>query len=169
MESVDRMQRAQRRYAGRADDQVSMIDMQIIRRLQADGRRPYTQIAAELDMSEAAVRARVSRLINDGVMQIVAVVDPQRVGHGLLATIGVNCDASRLLEIADEVAALSEVVRVVVTAGTFDLLVEAACADHEALLELVSQRLGAVEGVQAMSTFVYLRVAKQTHQWLGPA
>jgi Lrp/AsnC family transcriptional regulator, regulator for asnA, asnC and gidA len=168
MESVDGMQRAQRRYPSRSEDQVSTIDRQIIHRLQADGRRPYTQIAAELGMSEAAVRARVNRLMNDGVLHIVAVVDPQRLGYGLLATIGVNCDAARLLDIADELAALPEAVRVVVTAGTFDLLVEAACADHEALLELVSQRLGTIEGVQAMSTFVYLRVAKQTHQWQGP-
>lgn len=167
-ESVDRTQRAPRRHISRTDDQVSPIDRQIIERLQADGRRPYTQIAAELGMSEAAVRARVNRLVNDGVLRVVAVVDPPRLGYGLLATIGVNCDAARLLDIADEVAALPEAVRVVVTAGTFDLLVEAACANHEALLELVSQRLGTIEGVQALSTFVYLRVSKQTHQWQGP-
>lgn len=168
MDSVDRMHRAQRRDGGRADEHVSDIDRQIIVRLQADGRRPYTQIAAELGMSEAAVRARANRLMSDGVLQVVALADPQRLGYGLQAMIGINCDAARLLDVADEIGTLPEAVRVVVTVGTFDLLVEAACADHEALLELMSQQLGKIEGVQAMHTFVYLRVAKHAHQWTAP-
>ncbi len=168
MVSVDRMQRPPRRQAARADERLSELDRQIVLRLQADGRRPYTQIATELGLSEAAVRARANRLMSEGVLQIVAIPDPQRMGYGLMAVIGINCDAARLLDVAEAVSALPEAVRVVVTAGTFDLLVEAACEDHDALLELMTRRLGSIEGVQGMHTFVYLRVVKQAHQWAAP-
>jgi Lrp/AsnC family transcriptional regulator for asnA, asnC and gidA len=161
------MQRAQRRPAGRADERVSELDRQIISRLQADGRRPYTQIAAELGMSEAAVRARANRLVADGVLQIVGVADPLKLGYELMAMIGLTCDPARLPQLADEIAALPEALRVVVTAGTFDVLVEVACEDREALLTFISQRLGALPGILATHSFVYLRVAKQEYQWLA--
>jgi Lrp/AsnC family transcriptional regulator, regulator for asnA, asnC and gidA len=159
------MQRAQRRLGGRTEERVSELDRQIITRLQADGRRAYTQIAAELGMSEAAVRARANRLIADGVLQIVGVADPLKLGYELMALIGITCDAARVLDVADEVSSFPEALRVVVTAGTFDLLVEVVCEDRDALLAFLSERLGSVPGVLSTQTFIYLRVAKQETRW----
>lgn len=159
------MQRAQRRFGGRAEDELSELDRQIVSRLQVDGRRAYTQIAAELGMSEAAVRTRANRLMADGVLQIVGVADPLKFGYRLMALVGLSCEASRVTDIADEIADFPEAVRVVVTAGTFDLLVEVVCEDSEALLSFLSQRLGGVAGVTSTQTFIYLRVAKQESQW----
>ena len=165
---MDAMQRAPRRPGSRADDRVSEVDRQIISRLQVDGRRAYTQIAAELGMSEAAVRARANRLIADGTLQIVGVADPLKLGYDLMALIGLTCDPGRLPELADEVAGFPEALRVVVTTGTFDMLVEVVCEDREGLLAFLSQRLGALPGILNAQTFVYLRVTKQEYQWSAP-
>jgi len=146
-------------------DGVSELDQSIIERLQADGRRPYTRIAAELGVSEAAVRARTNRLIERGVLQIVGVADPLKLGYDQMAMIGVRCEGDQLMPAAAAIAALPEVIYVVVTAGAFDLLVEAVCRDNEALLTFLTERLRRIPGVVATETFVYLRIVKQSYQW----
>src|SRR5512134_3879512 len=88
----------------RPGDDVSELDKRIIEHLQADGRRPFTQIAADLGVSEAAVRARTNRLIERGILQVVGVTDPLKLGFHQMAMIGIKCEASRLLEVAEEVA-----------------------------------------------------------------
>jgi Lrp/AsnC family transcriptional regulator for asnA, asnC and gidA len=143
---------------------VGELDRRIIEFLQQDGRRPYTQIAAELGVSEAAVRARTNRLIERGVLQIVGVADPLKLGYNQMAMIGVRCDGAQLVAAADAIAKLPEVIYVVATAGAYDLLVEAVCEDSEALLEFLTQRLGRVEGVRSTETVIYLRIVKQSYQ-----
>ena len=153
------------RSGGRAGEDVSALDKRIIEHLQADGRRPFTQIAAELGVSEAAVRARTNRLVERGVLQVVGVTDPLRLGFQQMAMIGVKCEAERLMEVADAIAAFPEVDYVVVTAGSYDLLVETVAEDNEALLRFLAERLRRVQGVRETETFVYLRMVKQTYQW----
>lgn len=145
-------------------DVVGELDRRIIEFLQRDGRRPYTQIAAELGVSEAAVRARTNRLMERGVLQIVGVADPLKLGYNQMAMIGVRCDGARLVAAADAIAQLPEVIYVVATAGAYDLLVEVVCEDGEALLELLTARLGHIEGVRSTETFIYLRIVKQSYQ-----
>jgi Lrp/AsnC family transcriptional regulator, regulator for asnA, asnC and gidA len=136
----------------------------IIEQLQADGRRSYAAIALAVGLSEAAVRQRVQRLLDSGVMQIVAVTDPMQLGFARQAMVGVRADGD-LSEIADKLAALPEVDYVVVTAGSFDLLVEVVCNDDEHLLSLLNNSIRAVPGVRDSETFVYLKLAKQTYTW----
>ncbi|MFI5262668.1 MAG: Lrp/AsnC family transcriptional regulator, partial [Candidatus Limnocylindrales bacterium] len=80
-----------RRPATRSGEEVSALDKQILAHLQSDGRRPFTQIAAELGVSEAAVRARTNRLIERGILQIVGVTDPLKLGYDQMAMVGVRC------------------------------------------------------------------------------
>lgn len=147
------------------DGDISPLDKRIIEHLQADGRRPFTQIAADLGVSEAAVRARTSRLIERGVLQIVGVTDPLKLGYDQMAMIGVRCEGDRLIEAAEAIGQLPEVIYVVVTAGAFDLLVEAVCEDSDGLLRFLTEKLRRVPGVQTTETFVYLRIVKQSYQW----
>jgi Lrp/AsnC family transcriptional regulator for asnA, asnC and gidA len=156
------------RLGGRPVDEVSELDKRIIEHLQEDGRRPFTRIAAELGVSEAAVRARTNRLVDRGIVQVVGVTDPLRLGFGQMAMIGVRCEADRLLDVAERVATFPEVDYVVITAGTYDLLIETVCEDNEALLRFLAERLRAVDGVRDTETFVYLRMVKQTYQWGTP-
>jgi len=149
----------------RGSDEVSVLDKRIIEHLQQDGRRPFTQIAAELGVSEAAVRARTNRLVERGIIQVVGVTDPLKLGFHQQAMIGVRCERNRLLDVAEAVSAFPEVDYVVITAGTFDLLIEVVCEDNEALLQFLTEKLRAVDGVRDTETFVYLRMVKQTYQW----
>ena len=150
--------------SGRAAGEVSELDKRIIEHLQEDGRRPFTQIAADLGVSEAAVRARTNRLIERGIMQVVGVTDPLKLGFQQWAMIGIRCEAARLIEVAEEIAAFPETDYVVVTAGSYDILVECVAEDNEALLRFLSEKLRKIQGVRETETFVYLRLMKQSYQ-----
>jgi Lrp/AsnC family transcriptional regulator for asnA, asnC and gidA len=144
---------------------IDELDKRIIEHLQEDGRRPFTRIATELGVSEAAVRARTNRMVERGILQIVGVTDPMRVGFQQMAMIGIRCEASKLMAVAESVAAFPEVDYVVITAGTYDIVIEMVCEDNEALLRFLVDRLRSIDGVRDTETFVYLRILKQTYQW----
>ena len=139
------------------------ISRSIIEQLQEDGRRSYARIAAGVGLSEAAVRQRVQRLLDAGVMQIVAVTDPLQVGFSRQAMVGVRTRGDARI-VADALAALHEVDYVVVTAGSYDVLAEAVCEDDDQLLGILS-RIRAIEGVESTETFMYLGLHKQTYAW----
>jgi Lrp/AsnC family transcriptional regulator, regulator for asnA, asnC and gidA len=143
---------------------LDTVDKVIIEQLQEDGRRPYTEVAAAVGLSEAAVRQRVKNLIKSGVMQIVAVADPLRVGFHLMALVAVRVEGD-LMKTAEALAAIPEVIYVVVTAGSFDLLVELVCADHDHLLKLLNEDVRTVPGITRTETFTYLRVVKETYSY----
>jgi Lrp/AsnC family transcriptional regulator for asnA, asnC and gidA len=153
------------RTAGHRGEEVSALDKRIIEHLQRDGRRPFTQIAADLNVSEAAVRARTNRLVERGILQVVGVTDPLKLGFHLQAMIGIRCEADKLMAVSGAVAAFPEVDYVVITAGTYDLLIEVVCEDNESLLRFLTERLRTIDGVRDTETFVYLRMVKQTYQW----
>ena len=140
------------------------IDKAIIEQLQEDGRRTYTKIAAAVGLSEAAVRQRVQRLLDGGVMQIVAVTDPLMLGFRRQAMVGVKVEGD-LRSVADTVAAIPEVDYVVITSGSYDLLLEVVCEDDDSLLSLLNDKIRAIPGVRSTDTFIYLRLLKQTYSW----
>jgi Lrp/AsnC family transcriptional regulator for asnA, asnC and gidA len=152
------------RTGPRRQDELSPLDKRIIEHLQADGRRPFTQIANELGVSEAAVRARTNRLVERGILQVVGVADPGKLGFQQ-ALIGIRCEPGRLVAVAEALAELPEVDYVVVTTGRFDILIEMVSEDNEDLLRFLTDRLQAIEGVRDSETFTYLRLVKQTYQF----
>ncbi len=154
-----------RALTDRVGDELAPVDKRIIEHLQADGRRPFTQIAADIGVSEAAVRARTNRLIERGILQIVGVTDPLKIGFHQMAMIGVRCDGDKLVSAAEEISALPEVSYAVITAGHYDILVETVCEDNDALLSFLFDRLRHVDGVRETEAFVYLRIVKETYQW----
>jgi Lrp/AsnC family transcriptional regulator, regulator for asnA, asnC and gidA len=136
----------------------------IIEQLQADGRRSYAAIGQAVGLPEAAVRQRVQRLIDAGVMQIVAVTDPLQVGFPRQALIGVRADGDTRV-VADALARLPEVDYVVSTAGGFDVLAEVVCEDDAHLHDLLNSTIRAIPGVRSTETFVYLKLHKQQYNW----
>jgi Lrp/AsnC family transcriptional regulator, regulator for asnA, asnC and gidA len=140
------------------------VSKAIIEELQLDGRRSYAAIGKAVGLSEAAVRQRVQRLTDAGVMQVVAVTDPLQLGFARQAMIGIKAEGA-LEPIADELAKMDEIEYVVITAGSFDLLAEVLCESDEHLLRVLSDRIRAIEGVKVTETFVYLKLVKQTYSW----
>lgn len=140
------------------------VSKSIIEQLQQDGRRAYATIAQAVGLSEAAVRQRVQRLVKAGVIQIVAVSDPLQLGFTRQAMIGIRCEGD-VDSVAEQVEKMPEVDYVVVTAGSFDLLVEAVCEDDDHLLELLNTRIRGIAAVRSTETFVYLKLRKQTYTW----
>jgi Lrp/AsnC family transcriptional regulator, regulator for asnA, asnC and gidA len=142
-------------------DEVSKA---IIEQLQQDGRRSYASIGKVVGLSEAAVRQRVQRLIDAGVMQVVAVTDPLELGFARQAMVGIKVTGP-LDPVADALTTLDEVDYVVITAGSYDLLAEVVAESDEHLLTLISDRIRTIPGVVATETFMYLRLRKQTYSW----
>src|SRR2546421_3385069 len=140
---------------------IDEIDQSIIEALQLDGRRPFTKLAAELGISEASVRQRVANLINTQVMQIVAITNPIKLGFSLASMIGIRVSGERLLQVAEEISAFDEVIYLIITTGSFDLLAEVVCRDNDHLLNFLTEKLYKVQGVQQAETYMYLRVCKQ--------
>jgi Lrp/AsnC family transcriptional regulator for asnA, asnC and gidA len=143
---------------------IDATNKRIIELLQSDGRKPFVSIAQDVGLSEGAVRQRVQRLTDAGVMQIVAVTDPLVVGFTRQAMIGIRTRGD-VGPIADQLCAIPQVDYVVTTAGSFDLLVEVVCEGDAELLDLLMTRIRTVPGVTDTETFVYLKLNKQHYDW----
>jgi Lrp/AsnC family transcriptional regulator for asnA, asnC and gidA len=144
--------------------QLDDVSKAIIEQLQQDGRRSYAAIGKVVGLSEAAVRQRVQRLVDTGIMQIVAVTDPLQLGFAREAMIGIRVNGP-IEPVADALAELDEVSYVVMTAGSIDILAEVIAESDEDLLEIVSERIRRIPGVASTETFVYLGLRKQTYSW----
>ena len=143
---------------------LDATDRALIHLLQRDGRRPYTQLAKEVGLSEAAVRQRVQRMLDNDTMQIVAVTDPLQLGlnRQAMVLIRVNGDVR---EVADQLEQIEEVAYLVVTAGSVDLLAELVVSDDDALFSLLNDKIRQIPGVLSTETITYLGLRKQTYQW----
>ncbi len=147
----------------RSGTQLDDIDRAIIERLQADGRIPYTRLGASVRLSEAAVRQRVQRMLDAGVMQVVAVTNPMSIGLRRMAMIGVRT-AGPTDDLAKTLQSMDDIDYLVVTAGSFDFMCEVVVEDDSQLLSLTN-RIRSVAGVTSTETFIYLDLIKQTFAW----
>ena len=138
-------------------------DLEIIAALQINGRASYADLAKVVGLSQAAVRLRVNRLLDSGVLEIVAITDPLSIGFTVQAMIGITAK-SDVEALSEEIGALESVTYVVLTTGRFDLLVEVLCTDNDHLLHLIGE-LRDLDGVSALESFTYLRLTKQTYAW----
>lgn len=136
----------------------------IIEQLQDDGRRSYAEIGKAVGLSEAAVRQRVQKLTDAGVMQVVAVTDPMQLGFYRQAMIGIRVTGDTT-SVAESLGSIPAVDYVVLTAGSFDILAEVVCESDEDLIELLNHRIRAIDGVASTETFVYLKLQKQFYNW----
>jgi Lrp/AsnC family transcriptional regulator for asnA, asnC and gidA len=144
--------------------QLDDVSKAIIEQLQADGRRSYAEIGKAVGLSEAAVRQRVQKLTDSGVMQVVAVTDPMQLGFYRQAMIGIRVTGDTTI-LAAALSKLPSVDYVVLTAGSFDILVEVVTENDDDLITLLNKEIRALPGVQSTETFVYLKLVKQQYNW----
>ena len=140
------------------------VDRAIITELQVDGRMSYTALAPRVGLSQAAVRQRVTKLIDRGVMQVVAVTDPLSLGMTTQAMVGITVFGD-VRTVAAAVSACPEAEYVLITAGRYDVLAEVLCEDNESLLSLVNDRLRSIDGVASTEVFSVLKTEKMTFSW----
>ncbi len=143
---------------------LDKVNRAIIEELQADGRRAYGTIAQAVGLSEAAVRQRVQRLREAGIIQIVAVTDPKQVGFNRQALVGIRVEGDAR-SIADKLASVPEIDYVVICAGRFDLLAEVVCVDDGHLLDVIDKTIRSLPGVRDAEPFIYLELTKETYTW----
>ena len=140
------------------------IDKALVTALQRNGRESYAALAKVVGLSEAAVRQRVQRLLDDGVVQIVGVTDAMVMGFQRWAMIGIVVEGD-VRTVSDLLVEIDEIDYVVLCAGSFDILIEVVCEDDDRLLALLNDRVRTTPGVRSTETFVYLKLAKQTYAW----
>lgn len=144
-------------------DVLDEVDRYLIEALRKDGREPLAQIAERLSVSPGMIRQRYNRLVEQGLLKVVAITNPIQRGLKTMAMIGVRTDGNRMLEVADQISRFEEVVYLVVASGRFDILAEVFCRDHEDLLRFITEKLYGVEGVRETETFMHLRIVKEIY------
>ena len=146
---------------------IDAVDRAIIRELQDDGRASYADLGTSVGLSPPAVRQRMQRLIDSGLLQVVAVTDPLKLGLPVMALVGIAVDGD-IREVADAVGSIDEVIYVVLTSGSFDLFAEVVCADMDQLFEVVNGRLKGIDGVRTTESFVYFDIHTHRFNWGVP-
>jgi Lrp/AsnC family transcriptional regulator for asnA, asnC and gidA len=139
------------------------IDRSIIEALRKDGRVAFARIAEQLRVSPGMIRLRYNRLVEMGTLKVVAISNPLRMGYKTMAMIGIRVDGSKLLEAAEKISKLEEVVYLVVTSGRYDLFAEVVCRGHDHLLDFIGNRLSTIDGVRASESFMHLKIAKEIY------
>jgi Lrp/AsnC family transcriptional regulator for asnA, asnC and gidA len=145
-------------------EKIDTIDIEIIRLLQADGRRSYADIATVLNLSPSSIQQRAHRLIENGLLKIRAVVEPQLMGFPVSAMIALEVDGAVLREVAAELAKIEEISYVVLCAGSYDIQIEVVCRDNKHLVDLITD-ISKISGVRSSETFMYLETIKNSYQW----
>jgi Lrp/AsnC family transcriptional regulator for asnA, asnC and gidA len=144
------------------------IDRRIIALLQSDGRMSNSAIARRLGIAEATVRRRIRRLLDSGTLRVVAVPSPHTVGLTLSAIIGISCDLASLDRIAQTIATFTETRYLGYSTGTHDLMIEAFFYSHQHLLDFLTGKIAAIDGVTSTETAIILKVAKFSFEWELP-
>ncbi len=144
-------------------DGLDETDRYIMEALRKDGRAAFAQIAEQRNVSPGMIRQRYNRLVEQGVLKVVAITNPIQRGLKTMALIGIRTDGHHMLEVAQKVSELSEVVYLVVVSGRFDILAEVFCRDHEDLLKFITEKLYRIDGVRESETFLHLRIVKEVY------
>ena len=138
-------------------------DLKIIDALHKDGRVAFAQIAEQLSVSPGMIRQRYNRLVDQGYLKVVAITTPLRMGFKTMAMIGIRAEGSKLLDVAEKVSKLDEVIYMIVASGRFDIFAEVVCRDHGELLRFITEKLSTIDGVRESESFMHLKIIKEVY------
>lgn len=144
---------------------LDSLDQQIVALLHRDGRMAYTEMARHLDVAEATVRKRVSRLLEEGIVQVIGVVEPMYLGQSVTAIVGVRTEGREVEDIVEEVRAWDEVRYAAACAGTYDFILEVVVRSNEELYDFLTRRLRATPGVVGSDTSLVMKTVKERYEW----
>jgi Lrp/AsnC family transcriptional regulator for asnA, asnC and gidA len=143
--------------------ELDEIDQRILEALRQDGRIPFAQIAEQLSVSPGMIRMRYNRMVEMGLLKVVAITNPLRMGYDAMAMIGIRADGKKMLEVAEKVAEFDEIVYLILTSGHYDIIAEVFCRDHADLLRFITEKLYSIEGVRESESFLQLKIVKEVY------
>ncbi|MEI7849594.1 MAG: Lrp/AsnC family transcriptional regulator [Chloroflexota bacterium] len=138
-------------------------DRYIIEAMRLDGRVAFAQIAQKLNVSPGMIRVRYNRLVEMGLIKVVAITNPLRMGYTSMAMIGIRTDGNKMLEVAKKVSEFEEVIYLIVVSGRYDLIAEVVCRDHADLLRFLTEKLYLVDGMRESESFMHLKIEKEVY------
>lgn len=144
-------------------DGLDQIDLQILELLRRDGRMAFAQIAEQLNVSPGMIRIRYNRMVEMGFLKVAAISNPLRMGFKTMALIGIRTDGEHMLEVAEKVAKLDEVVYLIIVSGRYDIMIEVFCRDHAELVRFLTEKLYKIEGVRESESFMHLKIIKEIY------
>jgi len=147
----------------RQPDNLDETDLKIMDALRKDGRVAFAQIAEQLGVSPGMIRQRYGRLVDQGYLKVVAITNPLKMGFKTMAMIGIRAEGSKLLEVAEKVSKLDEVIYMTISSGRFDIFAEVVCRDHEELLRFITEKLSTINGVRESESFMHLKILKEVY------
>ena len=130
------------------------LDKEIIEEFQDNGRKPYSEIASKLNVSEGTVRKRVKKLTDMGVFKIAGLIDPEKYGEHLLAVVGVQLGSQNLLENANKFSELNGVVSVGIVTGRYDLVCQVLFDKPDGLIKFFTEEVSKIKDVKFTETFI---------------
>ncbi len=145
------------------DEELDAIDLQIIDALQKDGREAFAQIAEQLGVSPGMIRMRYNRLVEKGILRVVAITNPLQMGFKMMAMIGIKAEGGKLLEVANQIAALDEVIYLILVSGSYDIFAEIICRNQDDVLRFLTERLYKIDGIRESETFIHLKIIKEVY------
>lgn len=146
---------------------LDALDAQIVTLLRHDGRIPYTAIAKQLGVAEATIRKRMGRLVDEGAVTVVGLLNPTLTGHGVTAIVGVHTEGNEVAAIVEQVRGWKEVRYAAACAGSYDLILEVVVSSNDELYEFLTKRLRATPGIVGSDTSLVMRTVKERHEWEG--
>lgn len=142
---------------------LDAIDLKILDILRKDGRATFADMAGQLNVSPGMIRQRYNRLVEQGLLKVVAITNPLRMGYRTMAMIGIRVDGTKLLKVADKISKFDEVIYMIIASGRFDIFAEVVCRDHEDLLRFITEKLSTVDGVRESESFMHLKILKEIY------
>ncbi len=139
------------------------VDRQIVNLLRQDGRMAFAQIAEQLNVSPGMIRMRYNRLVEMGILRVVAITNPLRMGYKTMAMIGIKVQGDKIYEVAEKIAALDEVIYLILVSGSYDMLAEVVCRDQSHLLQFLAESLYRIDGVKESESFIHLKIQKEIY------
>jgi len=133
--------------------------------LQRDGRLSVAELARELRVTEVTARKKLRRLLADGIIRVVATVDPFDVGYETPVIIGLKVQRSMLDAVADQLSRLPQVRYVGASTGRVDLIVEVVTRTNQDLAEFLLTDFARIEGITDSETNLIVRIYKQSWDW----
>lgn len=144
---------------------IDSTDSKIISILQKDGRASNTDIARELNISEATVRGRIKRLIDEQYIQIVAVANPFKTGFEIAGDLYINVDMKRIDAVLAELHKIRELWYIVMTTGQTNINAEFIVRSLDELHDLVYNRLSKIEGILNVETAIIMKYIKRDYEF----